>query len=366
MKAKEVTLLTGFLGAGKTTVLNAIIAGKKDTRFAIIENEIGEESIDAGLIMKGEDDIMELNNGCLCCTLNDNLYDLLNGLWARREEWDHLIIEATGIADPANIAHPFLTSDQVKRGFDLKRVICIVDAELVEDQLKERAEAIQQIAFSDIILLNKVEQVSASYVAELQAILKTINPFAEILIGAKDDFKVKTLFARERFANFYSNPKPVVTPKGIFSLSTTAMTGKAGSDQDSLTKNEEDTVSGGASSRPLMAFATSHNRHQHSDIETILLKYRESMDIQQLEHRMMVFLIAQSANVYRVKGIIYSHEFQSRIVLQTVGKSLAITIGETWLPDEIKETKIVVIGKNLKVYGFDKMFRTCLYPSSQD
>ncbi|HEY0177640.1 MAG TPA: GTP-binding protein, partial [Pedobacter sp.] len=311
MKAKEVTILTGFLGAGKTTVLNAVIAKKKETRFTIIENEIGEESIDAGLILKGEDDIIELNNGCLCCSLNDNLYDLLNSLWERRDSWDHLIIEATGIADPANIAHPFLTSDQVKRIYDLKRVICIVDAELIEDQLKERPEAIKQIAFSDIILLNKVEQVSPAYANELQAILKTINPFAEILVASKLDFQIRQLFARERFANFYSNPKTAVTPKGMFSLGSST-----------------------AGQQPLMASGTSHNRHEHSDIETILLKYKESMNAHELEHRMMVFLIAQSANVYRIKGIIYSHLFESRLVLQTVGKSLAITLGETWLPDE--------------------------------
>lgn len=340
MKAKEVTILTGFLGAGKTTVLNAVIAKKKDTRFAIIENEIGEESIDAGLILKGEDDIIELNNGCLCCSLNDNLYDLLNSLWERRDSWDHLIIEATGIADPANIAQPFLTSDQVKRAYDLKRVICIVDAELIEDQLKDRDEAIKQIAFSDIILLNKVEKVSAAYAKELQAVLKTINPFAEILVAAGQDFQIRQLFARERFANFYSNPKVAATPKGIFSLSN-----------------------GSSEKQPLMASATSHNRHEHSDIETILLKYNESMNAEELEHRMMVFLILQSANVYRIKGIIYSHQFESRLVLQTVGKSLSITLGETWLPDEIRESKIVIIGKELKIYGFDKMFRTCLYPA---
>lgn len=338
MKAKEVTLLTGFLGAGKTTVLNSIISIMKDTKFAIIENEIGAESIDAGLIIKGEDDIMELNNGCLCCSLNDDLFELLNNLWDRRESWDHLIIEATGIADPANIAHPFLTNDQVKRGYNLKRVICIVDAELVEDQLKERPEAIQQIAFSDIILLNKTTKLSSVYVKDLQEVLKTINPFAEILIETNQDFQIKKLFARERFANFYSNPKPVITPKGVFSLGNTT-----------------------AGAQPLMATVTSHNRHEHSDIETILLKYSESMDIEALEHRMMVFLILQSSNIYRVKGIIYSQVFSSRLVLQTVGKSLSITVGETWLPDEIKETKIVIIGKELKLYGFDKMFRTCLH-----
>lgn len=338
MKAKEVTLLTGFLGAGKTTILNAIISKKKDTRFAIIENEIGAESIDAGLIIKGDDDIMELNNGCLCCSLNDNLYDILNSLWDRKDSWDHLIIEATGIADPANIAHPFLTNDNVKRGYHLKRVICVVDAEQIEDQLKDRPEAIQQIAFSDIILLNKVGKVTESYVVELQAVLKTINPFAETIIVTLEDFQVKKMFDRERFANFYSNPKPVITPGGVFSLGN-----------------------GVTEKQSVIASDSSHNRHIHSDIETILLKYKESMDIQELEHRMMVFLIAQSSNVYRIKGIIYSHEFESRIILQTVGKSLAITLGEMWLPDEIRETKIVVIGKQLKVYGFDKMFRTCLH-----
>ena len=343
MKAKEVTILTGFLGAGKTTVLNAIISNKKDTRFAIIENEIGEESIDAELILKGEDDIIELNNGCLCCTLNDNLFDLLNSLWDKRESWDHLIIEATGIADPANIAHAFLTNDNVKRGFDLKRVICIVDAELIEDQLKERQEAIQQIAFSDIILLNKVENITADYLLEVQGILKTINPFASALIATGHDFKIKSMFARERFANFYSNPKPAVTPRGIFSLG-----------------------SGTSENQSIVASSSSHNKHQHSDIETILLKYKESMNATELEHRMMVFLLLQSANVYRVKGIIYSHLFESRLVLQTVGKSLAITLGDQWLPDEVKETKIVIIGKGLKVYGFDKMFRTCLYTQSAD
>lgn len=343
MKAKEVTILTGFLGAGKTTVLNAVISTLKDRKFAIIENEIGAESIDAGLIVKGEEDIMEINNGCLCCSLNDDLFELLNNLWDKREQWDHLIIEATGIADPANIAHPFLTNDQVKRGYDLKRVICVVDAEQVEDQLKDRPEAIQQISFSDIILLNKTDNLSEVYIKNLRDILKTINPFAEILVAAGQDFQLEKMFARERFANFYSNPKPVVTPKGIFSLGTST-----------------------AEKQPLMASVTSHNRHEHSDIETILLKYTQSMDMQELEHRMMVFLILQSANVYRVKGIIYSETFQSRVILQTVGKSLSITLGETWLPDEIKETKIVVIGKELKLYGFDKMFRTCLHPENAE
>jgi G3E family GTPase len=133
---KEVSILTGFLGSGKTTLVNAIISGKAKTRFAIIENEIGEESIDAELLIKRDDNIVELNNGCLCCTLNDNLYDILNQLWLRKSSWDQLLIEATGIADPANIARPFLTNESVQESFQLKMVKCVVDSDLIDEHQK--------------------------------------------------------------------------------------------------------------------------------------------------------------------------------------------------------------------------------------
>ncbi|RZM27208.1 MAG: GTP-binding protein [Pedobacter sp.] len=333
---KEVTLLTGFLGAGKTTLLNQIITRKPETRFAIVENEIGEMSIDAELVVKGATELVELNNGCLCCSLNDDIFEVLNELWDKREQWDHLIIEATGIADPANIAQPFLTMEEVKRGYVLKRVICVVDAEQIEDQLRDTQEAIQQIVFSDLILLNKTEKVSPEYLAELQVTLKTINPFATVYIGTQEDYKIKQLFQQERILNFSASPQ-AITPKGIFTVA----------------KNP-------AKSASLLATSSSHQQHQHSEIETILLRYTESMDITLLEHRMMVFLILQSANVFRIKGIIYSEGFESKIILQTVGKSLAVDLGERWLPDEPRESKVVFIGKNLQVHGFDKMFRDCL------
>ncbi|MEM6768143.1 MAG: GTP-binding protein, partial [Bacteroidota bacterium] len=106
---KPVTILTGFLGAGKTTFLNHILEQNTDTRYAIIENEFGEQGIDSELVIHQEETIVELNNGCLCCTLNDNLYDILNDLYKRRDEFDELIIEATGVADPTGLAQPFVT-----------------------------------------------------------------------------------------------------------------------------------------------------------------------------------------------------------------------------------------------------------------
>ena len=338
---QEVTLLTGFLGAGKTTLLNAIVSSKPDTRFAIIENEIGEESIDAELLIQTDDNMIALNDGCICCSLNGSLYDTLNELWERKSSWDHLLIEATGIADPANIAKPFLINPSVQDAFQLKRVICVTDAELIEDQLKDTEVAIQQIAFSDIILLNKTEKVSDIYLEELKAILKNINPFAKIMSAKKDDLKIETLFSRERDADFYSNPKPFTTPKGIFNLIP------------AMPSTAIKTLVFGA--------GNSHNKHQHSEIETILLRYTGSLDLVTLRRRMMVFVLLQSAQVYRIKGIFYSKDHAERVIFQTVGKGMSITMGKPWLDTEEKESKFVIIGKNLKVHGFDKMFRECLH-----
>jgi len=142
---RPVTILTGFLGSGKTTFLNHLLEQNPSKRYAIIENEYGQESIDSELILRAEDGIMELNNGCLCCTLNENLYEILNTLYQRREEYDELIIEATGVADPRGLADPFLNNYSIKKQFPLNRIICLVDAEQVEDQLRTTEEAIHQI-----------------------------------------------------------------------------------------------------------------------------------------------------------------------------------------------------------------------------
>jgi len=146
-----VTIITGFLGAGKTTFLNHLLQENTDSRYAIIENEFGAQGIDNELVLRPDETIVELNNGCLCCTLNENLYDILNELFDRRSEFDEINIEATGVADPTGLAEPFIAHPLIKKHFPLKAIICLVDAEQVEDQLKETEEAINQITFSDIL-----------------------------------------------------------------------------------------------------------------------------------------------------------------------------------------------------------------------
>lgn len=335
--AKEVTLLTGFLGAGKTTLLNQIITDKRGSRFAVIENEIGAENIDAQLIVNTAIPISELQNGCLCCSLNEDIFEVLNQLWDQRDAWDHLIIEATGVADPANIAHPFLTNSNVRKGFLLKRVICVVDAELIEDQLLEIPESICQVAFSDIILINKIEQVSPPYIRCLEQLLRRMNPFAVIISSPKIGLDIDSLFMFERFEDNLLKPVEEITTHKRFSV----IPGKSFS----------------AGSGPL---ASSHVRHDHSEVETMVLKYSEPFDLARFQHRLHVFLILQSAGVYRIKGILNVQGNPDKMILQTVGKSVAVQTGKTWKTGEDKESKIVIIGKKLKFEAFDKMFKTSL------
>lgn len=187
-KTYPVTILTGFLGAGKTTFLNHLIQQNPDTRYAIIENEYGERSIDSELIFRPEDGIVELNNGCLCCTLNDNLYDILNDLFDRRDEFDEIIIEATGVADPAGLAEPFLTHPLVKERFPFMATICIIDTELVEELIEETEEALNQITFSEILLLSKIDLISGAYAQEVKEKMQKLNPLAKIFLGHKEGF----------------------------------------------------------------------------------------------------------------------------------------------------------------------------------
>ncbi|MGF7079626.1 CobW family GTP-binding protein [Mucilaginibacter sp. UYCu711] len=334
MIAKPVSIITGFLGAGKTTVLNQIIRERPETRYAIIENEIGQESIDAELILKNQEDIIELNDGCLCCSLSDGLFDILNALWDRKAEWDELIIEATGIADPAGIAQPFLVNPQIRAAFVLQRVICVVDVQLIEDQLRETDETIRQISFSDIILLNKTENISDSDLNNLKDTLGKINPFATIIVSNRSDLQIDTLLNHERSSNFAKNPKIINSKFGALSLSP------------SILLNKQSAITPGV-----------NYKHHHSNIVTLFIKFKGYLNIRELEHRLYVFLVFQSKDVYRIKGIINVKDAEEKFIIQSVVKSVAISSGSRWETGEERENKIIIIGKNLVIEPFEKLFK---------
>ncbi|MGB8327248.1 MAG: GTP-binding protein, partial [Steroidobacteraceae bacterium] len=170
-----VTVLTGFLGAGKTTLLNRILSEQHGKRIAVIENEFGEVGVDHQLVIGAEEEIFETNNGCICCTVRGDLLRILGSLLKRRDRFDYIMIETTGLADPGPVAQTFFLDDDVRDQFALDAIVTVVDAKHVEGHLGEMREAGEQIAFADVIVLNKADLVSAADLERIEQRLRSIN-----------------------------------------------------------------------------------------------------------------------------------------------------------------------------------------------
>ena len=181
MEKIPVTVLTGFLGSGKTTLLNRILSESHGLRIAVIENEFGEIGIDQDLVINANEEIFEMNNGCICCTVRGDLIRILGNLARRRDRFDRIVLETTGLADPGPVAQTFFVDDDIKEEFHLDGIITLVDARHVEQHLGENAEALAQIAFADRIVLNKTDLVSPAQQQALHRRLRDINAMAQIL-----------------------------------------------------------------------------------------------------------------------------------------------------------------------------------------
>ncbi len=175
-----VTVLTGFLGSGKTTLLNRILSENHGKRIAVIENEYGEIGIDNDLVIGAEEEIFEMNNGCICCTVRGDLIRILGNLMKRRDRFDYVIIETTGMADPGPVAQTFFMDDEIKNALYLDGIVTLVDAKHVVEHFDDSDEVKQQIAFADVILLNKTDLVSSSELDALETRIHTMNAVAKI------------------------------------------------------------------------------------------------------------------------------------------------------------------------------------------
>jgi len=175
-----VTVLTGFLGSGKTTLLNRILSEKHGKRIAVIENEFGEVGVDHQLVIGAEEELFETNNGCICCTVRGDLIRILGQLMKRRDRFDYIIIETTGMADPGPVAQTFFLDDELKNQFSLDAIVTMVDAKHFEQHVDELNEPAEQVAFADLVLLNKTDLVDAATLARIEARIRGINGTAKI------------------------------------------------------------------------------------------------------------------------------------------------------------------------------------------
>src|ERR1700678_2250208 len=194
-----VTVLTGYLGAGKTTLLNRILSENHGKKYAVIVNEFGEIGIDNDLIIGADEEVFEMNNGCVCCTVRGDLVRILEGLMKRKGKFDAIIVETTGLADPAPVAQTFFVDADVQEAAKLDAVVTVADAKWLTERLKDAPEAKNQIAFADVILLNKTDLVSAAELAEVEARIRAINPYAKLHKTTKCSEPLDAVLGRNAF-----------------------------------------------------------------------------------------------------------------------------------------------------------------------
>lgn len=175
-----VTVLTGFLGSGKTTLLNRILTENHGKRIAVIENEFGEIGVDQDLVINAEEEVFEMNNGCICCTVRGDLIRILGNLMKRKDKFDYILVETTGLADPGPVAQTFFVDDEMKSKISLDGIVTLVDAKHIWEHIDDSDQAKEQIAFADVILLNKIDLMPADAVDRLEARIKEMNAAAKI------------------------------------------------------------------------------------------------------------------------------------------------------------------------------------------
>lgn len=324
LKTIPVTIITGFLGSGKTTLLNQIIKQNRDKKFAIIENEFGEINIDSQLVISTSENIFELSNGCICCSLNGDLAALLNKLVTGNYEFDHLIIETTGIADPSAVAAVFLTDYNIQTIFKLDGVICMVDTDNVLDVLGVQEEASKQIAFSDFLIFNKVSQTDKDLRNQITSTITGINPLAGISFCDFADTDTKPLL----------NIGAYQKEKSQFKLGFQSGT-----------------------KQPFMLT----KQHIHNDIVSQGYIIGESLDLLKIRHYFTVMLFIQGTYFYRIKGILNIEGLDRKLIIQSVKGAPVFTDGDAWQENEVRETRIVFIGKSLKREILEKGIRQCIY-----
>ncbi len=332
-----VTILTGFLGSGKTTLLNKIISQNEGKKIAIIENELGEISIDSELVTKQDEGIFELANGCICCSLSGELSETLAKI-AENKAITHLIIETTGIADPGPIALSFISDYKTQAQFKLDAIVCLVDARYIETQLESQFEASKQIALADIILLNKVDAVDEYQIETAKNVIENINGLAKVyestfgeviglnlleIKGFEADAVLKTKFELE---------KERAKPKKFSLNSNTA--------NPSLFKNE---IS-----------------HLHkSGVSSVSFSFTEPLDVLKLDAWLNVMLNWGTGLFYRGKGILYLEDFDKKVILQSVMNQFVTESGGEW-GNEQRMNKIVFIGKHLNKEVLEEGLKSCI------
>ena len=344
-----VTVLTGYLGSGKTTLLNRILTEDHGKRYAVIVNEFGEIGIDNDLIVESDEEIYEMNNGCVCCTVRGDLIRTVEGLMRRPGRFDAILVETTGLADPAPVAQTFFMDDEVRAKTRLDAVVALVDAKHLPLRLKDSREAEDQIAFADVVVLNKTDLVSEDELRDVEAAVRAINPAARIHKAQRS-----------------SVPLSEVLDRGAFDL-------KRALDNDPHFLDAHDHDHDHDHECGPDCDHDHHHHHHHHDhghdhghaspihdvsVKSISLRGGE-MDPKKFFPWLEKITQMDGPNILRLKGIVAFAEDDERYVVQGVHMIVEGDHQRPWKDGEKHETRMVFIGRELDAERLKRTFEAC-------
>src|SRR6516162_6453155 len=326
-----VTVLTGYLGAGKTTLLNRILSENHGKKYAVIVNEFGEIGIDNDLIIGADEEVFEMNNGCICCTVRGDLVRIMEGLMKRRGKFDAIIVETTGLADPAPVAQTFFVDEDVQKNARLDAVVTVADAKWLSDRLKDAPEAKNQIAFADVIVINKTDLVSKGELSEVEARIRGINPYAK-------------LHRTERCAVALSD----VLERGAFDLDRILDI-----EPDFLEADDHD---------------HDHDHHHHHglkhyhdvEMQSLSLRSDKPLDPSRFMPWLQNLVQTEGQKILRSKGILAFRDDDDRYVFQGVHMMLEGDHQRKWKDGEPRESRVVFIGRELPEEAIREGFESCI------
>ncbi len=343
------TILTGFLGAGKTTLLNRILQEQHGMRIAVIENEFGQENIDNEILVQdSQEQIVEMNNGCICCTVRGDLIVALTALARKRDAgqiaFDRVVIETTGLANPGPVAQTFFVDEEVGTHYMLDAVVTVVDARHAMQQLDQHEEAQRQIGFADKLLLSKTDLVTAEELAALTDRIKHINPRAPIV---RSDFGRTALTEVLDLKGFNLNDKLELDPDFL------------AAEEEHDHGHDHEHVHGEHCDHPSHAH-DHHHSHHTDDIAAFVYKSERPFDSARLDEFLNGLVQVYGPRMLRYKGVLWMKDAQRKVVFQGVHQIMGSDLGAKWGETENRGSKMVFIGKNLPKDIFIRGLEQCL------
>ncbi|MEN3367058.1 MAG: hypothetical protein V7606_4332 [Burkholderiales bacterium] len=338
-----VTILTGFLGAGKTTLLNRILREPHGYKIAVIENEFGQENIDNEILVQDStEQIVEMNNGCICCTVRGDLIVALSSLAQKRRAgelaFDRVVIETTGLANPGPVAQTFFIDDEVATNYLLDAIVTVVDAKHAMQQLDQHEEAQRQAGFADKMLISKTDLVGAQQLGALTARLKRINPRAPI---GNVDFGKTPISEVLDLRGFNLNDKLEIDP-------------------DFLAAEEHEHHDCDDHEPCGHAHHDHHHAHHSDDIAAFVFKSERAFDSAKLDEMLGGFVQVYGPRMLRYKGVLWMAGADRKVVFQGVHQTMGSDLGAKWADGEARGSKLVFIGKNLPKETFIRGLEQCL------